>query len=84
MTAPRTIRNSMPKVMAFIDDLREAFGADEINALVKGGMAGVPTFWASEGGHEVGTRYVERGREISAADMVLGSNPEVMAKGHRP
>jgi hypothetical protein len=74
MTAPakpRTLRDAMPVVFAFIDDMRAAFGPDDINAIVKAGIAGLPGFWASEGGQEVGTRYVHRGTEISAAQMVI-------------
>lgn len=46
----------MPTVAAWIDELREAFGADSVNASIKAGMAGKPMFWASEGGQEVGVR----------------------------
>lgn len=71
MNAPRTMRQAMPEVFAWIEDLRATFGADEINAFIKSGLAGVPTFWARENGHEVGTRHPERGTEISAAQMVI-------------
>lgn len=70
-TRPRSLRETMPLVTAFIDDLREIFGKDDINATIKAGMAGVPGFWARENGNEVGTRYHERGTEISAAQMVI-------------
>ncbi len=56
MNAPaKPLRETMPTVAAIIDDLRAAFGPDAINPSIKGGMAGVPTFYASEKGHEVGT-----------------------------
>lgn len=70
-TPRRSVRNDMPKVMAWIDGLREAFGADLINGQVRAGMQGIPGFHASEAGHEIGTRPVQRGTEISAAQMVL-------------
>lgn len=70
-TRPRTLRESMPKVFAWIEDLRGAFGADEINTQIKRGMAGEVAFYASEGGHSVGTPYPERGTAISAAQMVI-------------
>lgn len=73
MNAPLKLRDVMPQTAAFIDDLRDAFGADEINALIRGGMNGLPTFWACEGGIEVGTRAVLRGSEISVAEMVIES-----------
>lgn len=72
-SAPRNLRAEMPWVASKIDELRDAFGADGINALIKGGMQGVPTFYARENGHEVGTPYVLRGREISVAQMVIES-----------
>lgn len=46
----------MPVVTAFIDDLREAFGKADIDAAIRAGMNGQPTFWAIENGIEVGTR----------------------------
>ena len=52
----RSLREDMPVVAAFIDDLREAFGRDAIDAQIRLGMAGHGTFWASENGIEVGSR----------------------------
>lgn len=57
MSAPaKSMRETMPTVAAIIDELREAFGADAINPSIKGGMNGVPTFYARENGYEVGTK----------------------------
>lgn len=71
MNAPaKPLRETMPTVAAIIDDLRAAFGAEAINPSIKGGMAGVPTFYARENGHEIGTpldlagRVVVRGEEM--------------------
>jgi hypothetical protein len=61
----------MPKVTAWIDCLRDAFGADDINAVIKSGVSGVPGFCASEGGHAVGTPPLQRGTEISADQLVI-------------
>lgn len=71
MTRPANLRESMPRVAAWIDDLRAAFGADAINGQIRRGLAGEPVFHASEGGREVGMRAPAGGREISAADMVI-------------
>lgn len=68
---PANLRSQMPGVTAWIDSLRDAFGAEEINAFIKSGMAGVPVFYASENGHQVGTPLPAVRAEISAADMVL-------------
>lgn len=56
----------MPCVTAFVDDLRAAFGAPMINGAIRSGMNGRPHFWASENGHELGTRWDRCG----AADEV--------------
>jgi hypothetical protein len=50
-----SLRDEMPKVTAFIDDLRAAFGAGEIDGAIRAGLKGRPFFWAREGGHELGT-----------------------------
>jgi hypothetical protein len=71
MTKPANMRSQMPKVAAWIDDLRAAFGADDINAALRFKLHGQPCFHASEAGHSVGAPYQERGTEISAADMVI-------------
>jgi len=68
---PANLRSQMPGVTAWIDSLRDVFGADEINAFIKSGMAGVPVFYASENGRQVGTPLPAPRVEISAADMVI-------------
>jgi hypothetical protein len=52
----RSLRDEMPGVTAFIDDLRAAFGREYIDGMVRAGMKGAPVFWAAEGGHELGTK----------------------------
>ena len=83
MNAPaKPLRETMPTVAAIIDDLRAAFGADAINPSIKGGMAGVPTFYARENGHEVGTPLDLMGRKVvSGVDMVLGTSAALLEKG---
>lgn len=46
----------MPQVSAWIDDLREAFGAELINDRIRRGLTGEPVFFAEEGGIARGTR----------------------------
>lgn len=56
MTKPGSMREAMPTVTAFIDELRAVFGADSINASIRRGMAGEPQqFHAVENGHELAT-----------------------------
>lgn len=52
----KTLRDTMPTVTAFIDDLRAAFGKDMIDGQIRRGLAGEPVFYAEENGHVVGTR----------------------------
>jgi hypothetical protein len=53
---PGNLRTEMPTVAGWIDDLRAAFGAEQINAAIRAGLDGQPTFWASENGRAVGTK----------------------------
>ena len=74
MNAPaKTARAAMPLVTAWIDDLRGAFGTDLIDGLIrKATVEGLPTFYASEGGRQVGVPLPAlRGVEVGAADMVI-------------
>ena len=49
------MRTEMPEVAAFVDQMRDAFGKDEIDQQIRRGMRGEPTFYARESGHELGT-----------------------------
>lgn len=71
----KPLREAMPTVAAWIDELREAFGADSINAAIRNGMAGGDHFYASENGHSIGCEAILGGHVVSAADMVL-AKPE--------
>jgi hypothetical protein len=52
------MRSAMPTVAGWIDELREAFGADQVDPSIGEGMRGEPNrFWAREAGHEVGTQF---------------------------
>lgn len=61
MNRPANLRQTMPAVAGWIDELRTAFGAEGINASIRAGLQGQPTFWASEGSVEVGTRDTRTG-----------------------
>jgi len=49
------LRERMPTVAAWIDDLRAAFGHEAIDEPMRRGIRGKPTFHATEAGHQVGT-----------------------------
>ena len=54
-----SMRDQMPVVAAFVDDLRAVFGKDEIDGQIRKGMKGEAAFFASENGHEIGARSRE-------------------------
>lgn len=58
------LRTQMPTVAAFIDDLRQTFGTEYIDRIIKAGMRGQPVFYASEGGHVVGTPCIVGARVL--------------------
>lgn len=76
MTKPtKPMREAMPTVAGWIDELREVFGADGINASIKNGMAGGADFYAEENGHALGCDAAPGGHVVCLADMVL-AKPE--------
>lgn len=79
MNAPaRSLRELMPVTAAFIDEMREVFGAEGINQSIKGGMAGVPTFHAAENGQQVGTKLDLAGRHVvNGRDLMIDPPPKV-------
>lgn len=69
----KPLREKMPSVAAFIDDMRSAFGADVVNSAIRAGIDGQPTFWASEGGHQIGTRAPhDAERAVKLSDTHVG------------
>ena len=71
MTKP--LRQAMPTTAAFIDAMREAFGAAAINCQIKAGIDGQPTFWAKENGQEIGTRAPHSAeRAVALSDTIIG------------
>jgi len=53
--AKGSMREQMPVVTAWIDDMRKAFGEAYINNIIVAGIRGQAVFSASENGHQVGT-----------------------------
>jgi hypothetical protein len=53
-----SMREAMPTVAAFVDELRAVFGADQVDPSIRAGLRGEPNkFWASEAGMELGTQF---------------------------
>ena len=81
MEAKNSLREAMPETAAFVDVMRDTFGAAEINARIKEGMVGTPgRFWAKENGREAGKRGIG-GTEVSGKHMVLESIGRPNVKG---
>lgn len=75
----------MPNVAHWIDEMRAAFGPDVINAAIKAGMAGQPTFHATENGQHVGTVLpYNADKAVRMSDIQLGPmNATAASKGVR-
>lgn len=71
MQKPSNLRADMPTVAGWIDQLRAAFGAETINAAIRAGLDGQPTFCASENGRAVGTK--SQGMGVTLAETSIGS-----------
>ena len=82
------MREAMPVVSAWIDELRTVFGREEVTQWVREGLAD-GTFHAAENGHELGDpadvverlelQAAEPANAISLADMVIEA-PELKAQ----
>lgn len=66
------MREAMPVVSAWIDDLRLAFGRDDVTRWVREGLAD-GTFYAAENGHEIGVLAPAPENAISLAEMVIAA-----------
>ncbi|WP_224016105.1 hypothetical protein [Paraburkholderia tropica] len=51
-----TKKIEMPEVAAWVEQLRAAFGVEEINRQIRRGRDGEPVFFAAEAGKTFGTR----------------------------
>lgn len=49
------LREEMPEIAAWVDDLRQAFGEEYINKIIAAGMKGEPVFSVSKNGRTIGT-----------------------------
>lgn len=56
------MRERMPKVTAFIDAMREAFGAAEVDAMIRAGLQD-GSFRAEENGYTVGNQEKQHERQ---------------------
>ena len=68
----RELKEKMPGVAAFIEQMVEMFGKEAIHSQIRKGLTGEPTFWASENGHEIGTKVESGARYRIKWDPVTG------------
>jgi hypothetical protein len=66
------MREAMPIVSAWIDDLRLAFGKADVTQWVREGLDD-GTFYATENGNEIGTPVAKPANAISLAEMVIAA-----------
>lgn len=65
-----SLRDAMPETAAFIDAMRDAFGAAAINPQIKKGVSGIPNqFHAVEAGREAGTPFEEAGVSFTLDEL---------------
>ena len=55
MQKSKPLRQTMPTVAGWIDQMRDAFGPEMINSAIRAGIDGQPTFVARENGQVIGT-----------------------------
>lgn len=75
----KPLRLAMPTTAGFIDALREAFGASQIDRSIRAGIDGQPTFWACENGQEIGTRATPPGASFTAEQCLAARRPKPVA-----
>ena len=64
MSQKKDLRQEMPGVTAFIDQMREVFGKEGIDTMIRAGLQGKPNcFHARENGIEVGTCFDSESKE---------------------
>jgi hypothetical protein len=68
--AKGSMRERMPETAKLIDSLRKAFGEACIDQVIKAGVSGEPVFYASENGHQVGTRPAEQQEDVSRFEAI--------------
>ncbi len=71
--ARKPLRAAMPIVAAWVDEMRDAFGADIINAAIRNGMAGGCDFYASENGYVIGYPPPAAGMTLNADQLLSNS-----------
>lgn len=75
------MRESMPEVAAWLDQLFDAFGREAIVKQIQRGMKGARVFHASENGHELGTPIHVEQANLLVWDEYRFVRPEALKGG---
>lgn len=81
MTAAKPLRQAMPQTAAFIDFARQVFGAPAVDAAIRAGLAGQPTFHADEAGQRIGTPPPAAGARFTVDQLRLADFPSIPDAG---
>lgn len=77
-----SLRDEMPDTATAVDELREVFGADLVNAAIRRGMNGLPHgFYAEENGMTFGPKTEPRGAWVSLKDIIIEKKGDYAGRG---
>ena len=80
MTAAKPLRQTMPQTAAFVDFARRVFGTQAVDAAIRAGLDGQPTFHADEAGQHIGTPPPANGARFTVDRLRLADFPSVPAQ----
>ena len=66
------MRDAIPTVSEFVDACRGVFGVSTINNMIRDGIDGRPTLYASEAGESIGTPAPKAALSVSGVALVQG------------
>lgn len=81
MSKPQRKRDAMPITTAFLEQMKEVFGAADIEAAIAAAKEGQPTFYARENGIEYGTRLPGTAVPVTAPQLSLAQMKAAAQKG---
>lgn len=78
-----SLRDAMPEIAAWIDGLREVFGAAAIDGQIRRGLRGQSHFYAQENGHVLGVPLSPPGVALEAMVITKGEEGSDAARKSR-
>ena len=81
------MRNKMPICAAIVDDLREVFGVDEMNQVIRAGLKGdckpERRVYFCEAGQSLGRQWLPDPAKVLAVSQMVVVKPKPVEKGRR-